>query len=888
MNETGDIMAVKTTCPYCGVGCGILASQDEDGFVSVTGDPDHPANFGRLCSKGLALGETMDLSGRLLYPEIAGKRASWDQALDLVAMNFRETVSAYGPDSVAIYISGQLLTEDYYAANKLMKGYIGSANIDTNSRLCMASSVAGHRRAFGTDTVPGTYADLELADLIVLVGSNLAWCHPVLYQRIVAAKAVRPEMKVVLVDPRQTMTNDLADMHLAINPDGDVALFQGLLAYLSANDKLDKQYIDSHTTGFEDALAAASLAVPDISERTGLDAAELMDFYRIFSQTKKTVTLYSQGVNQSVAGTDKVNAIINCHLATGRIGREGMGPFSVTGQPNAMGGREVGGMANMLACHMDIENPVHRSIVQRFWQSPVLADTPGLKAVDMFRSIREGKIKAVWIMGTNPVDSLPDADAVREALKTCPFVVISDIMEETDTTLYADVKLPSEGWGEKEGLVTNSERRISRQQKFLPTPGEARADWWQLCQVAKRLGFEEAFDFPDAASIAREYAALSAFENEGSRDFDIGAIADMTFAEFSDFKPVQWPYRRGECPSETRFFADGRFYTPDCKARFYPLKETAASGLSFDHPFTLNTGRIRDQWHTMTRTGKSPRLSQHLAEPFAEIHPVDAAEMGIGDADLVEINNDLGSIVVRTLLTDRARRKSVFVPMHWTDQFASNARVNSLVPAVVDPFSGQPAAKNIPCAIRPFAARYYGFMVVCDKPVMAAADYWSLAKCTGGWRVEFAGSKTPDNYTQLARNLIGTGELITYQDLGAEEYRYAVFENEQLKAAVYLSSTLVSVSRVWLINQLASVHENQDSRYQVLAGRPGNAESDIGAIVCSCFSIGRNQILNAIVEKRCNDLASIGTCVQAGTNCGSCRSEIAEILNDTIVRQAAE
>ncbi|MEX0583132.1 MAG: molybdopterin-dependent oxidoreductase, partial [Sneathiella sp.] len=409
MNETGDIMAVKTTCPYCGVGCGILASQDEDGFVSVTGDPDHPANFGRLCSKGLALGETMDLSGRLLYPEIAGKRASWDQALDLVAMNFRETVSAYGPDSVAIYISGQLLTEDYYAANKLMKGYIGSANIDTNSRLCMASSVAGHRRAFGTDTVPGTYADLELADLIVLVGSNLAWCHPVLYQRIVAAKAVRPEMKVVLVDPRQTMTNDLADMHLAINPDGDVALFQGLLAYLSANDKLDKQYIDSHTTGFEDALAAASLAVPDISERTGLDTAELMDFYRIFSQTKKTVTLYSQGVNQSVAGTDKVNAIINCHLATGRIGREGMGPFSVTGQPNAMGGREVGGMANMLACHMDIENPVHRSIVQRFWQSPVLADTPGLKAVDMFRSIREGKIKAVWIMGTNPVVSLPDA-----------------------------------------------------------------------------------------------------------------------------------------------------------------------------------------------------------------------------------------------------------------------------------------------------------------------------------------------------------------------------------------------------------------------------------------------------------------------------------------------
>lgn len=889
MTETDGIDVVKTTCPYCGVGCGVLASYAEDGKVSISGDPNHPANFGRLCSKGSALGETVGLDGRLLYPEIDGTRASWDQALGLVASKFREAISEYGPDAVALYISGQLLTEDYYIANKLMKGYVGTANIDTNSRLCMASSVAGHRRAFGTDTVPGTYEDLELADLIILVGSNLAWCHPVLYQRIVAAKAERPTMKIVLIDPRRTMTNDLADMHLAIDPDGDVALFQGLLAHLSADGTLDWRYIDAHTTGFEDALAAAALlSLVDISARTGLDISDLRDFYRLFSETEKTVTLYSQGVNQSAVGTDKVNAIINCHLATGRIGREGMGPFSVTGQPNAMGGREVGGMANMLACHMDIENVEHRSTVQRFWDSPVIADRPGLKAVDLFQSLREGKIKAIWIMGTNPVDSLPEAGMVREALEACPFVVVSDIIQETDTTLYADVKLPSEGWGEKEGLVTNSERRISRQQKFLPTPGEVRADWWQLAEVAKRMGFAEAFDFADAAAVAREYAALSAFENDGERDFDIGALVGMAAEDFAKFVPVQWPFRAEESPTVTRFFADGGFYTPDGRARFCVPEETMGVAQSLDFPFVLNTGRIRDHWHTMTRTGKSPRLSQHLAEPFVEIHPADAAELGIGEASLVEISNNFGSIVVRALVTDRVRRKSVFVPMHWADQYASNARVNSLVPAVTDPFSGQPATKNIPCSIRPFVAQFHGFMVTRGKPHLSKLDYWAIAKCEDGWRVEFADLKVPAKFMDLAAELLGIGELLAYQDQKAGEYRYAVFDGEQLNGAIYMSSIPVSASRTWLVNQLGKAHENRLNRYQLLAGRSGGGEIDIGAIVCSCFSVGRNQILSAITEMGCSNIVAIGNCVQAGTNCGSCRSEIAEILNDTIVRQAAE
>lgn len=442
--------AVKTTCPYCGVGCGVVATVAEDGAVSVKGDPDHPSNYGRLCSKGAALADTIDLDGRLLHPEIDGRQASWAAALDLVAAKFAGAIAEHGPDSVAFYVSGQLLTEDYYVGNKLMKGFFGSANIDTNSRLCMSSSVAGHRRAFGSDTVPGTYEDLELADLVILTGSNLAWCHPVLYQRIVAAKQRRPGMKVVVIDPRRTMTADMADLHLAIRPDTDVALFVGLLAHLVSNNAVEQNYVAAHTSGFAEAFsAAAGVSFRDVLERTGLPAMQLREFYRLFTATEKVVTCYSQGVNQSTSGTDKVNAILNCHLATGRIGRPGMGPFSLTGQPNAMGGREVGGLANMLAAHMALESADDRDRVQRFWASPVIAEKPGLKAVDLFQAVAEGRIKALWIMATNPAVSMPDADAVAAAIKTCPFVVVSDILRQTDTARLAHVLLPSLGWGRR-------------------------------------------------------------------------------------------------------------------------------------------------------------------------------------------------------------------------------------------------------------------------------------------------------------------------------------------------------------------------------------------------------------------------------------------------------
>ncbi|HEY0147165.1 MAG TPA: molybdopterin-dependent oxidoreductase, partial [Methylovirgula sp.] len=874
--------ATKTTCPYCGVGCGVITSVAGDGSVAIRGDTEHPANYGRLCSKGSALGETVDLDDRLLYPSIHGHRASWDEALDLVAGAFSSTIAEHGPDSVAFYISGQLLTEDYYVANKLMKGFIGAANIDTNSRLCMASSVAGHRRAFGADTVPGTYEDLELADLIVLVGSNLAWCHPVLYQRIAAAMQKRPQMKIVLVDPRRTMTADIAEMHLAVRPDGDVALFNGLLAWLADHDALDRAYIAGHTSGFDDAFAAASaMSFDEIAEQTGVAADELRAFYALFARTEKVVTVYSQGVNQSSAGTDKVNAIINCHFATGRIGRAGMGPFSVTGQPNAMGGREVGGLANMLAAHMEIENAEHRDCLQRFWRAPTMAERPGLKAVEMFRAVADGRIKAIWIMGTNPVVSMPDADFVEAALKACPLVVVSDVVAETDTLPCAHIKLPAAAWGEKDGTVTNSERRISRQRRFLPLPGVARPDWDIICDVAQRMGFADAFSFKSAAEIFAEYAALSAFENDGARDFDIGAFADIDAVQFDNMVPFQWPRPTKSAPSETRFFADGNFYTADRKGRFIAVTPCVETRTNSKFPFVLNTGRVRDHWHTMTRTAKSQRLSQHLAEPFAEIHPHDAARLGIHDADVVRISSANHFVLVRALLSKRQVRGAVFVPMHWNDQFASRARVDSLVPSTTDPQSGQPAFKHVAVDVARFEADTYGFAVLADRPRDLDADYWALAKCRGGWRLELALAGGARDWTDFANSLFGCGrdaDLLFYQDVTGGQHRFACFEGERLVGALFLAAEPVSVSRDWAVEQLSVSLADPRRRFSIIAARPGAGGFDRGATVCSCFGVGANQITAAIAAGR-SSVEAVGQSTQAGTNCGSCRAEIRKIID---------
>ncbi|MGH6912229.1 MAG: molybdopterin oxidoreductase family protein, partial [Geminicoccales bacterium] len=675
-----DARPVRTTCPYCGVGCGILAGRGADGTVSVAGDPDHPANYGRLCSKGSALAETLSLEGRLRHPQIGGEAASWDEAIATVAGRFGETLSEHGPESVAFYVSGQLLTEDYYVANKLMKGYFGTANIDTNSRLCMASSVAGHRRAFGSDTVPGCYEDLDEADLAVLVGSNLAWCHPVLFERLLAAREARGT-RIVVLDPRRTVTADAADLHLPLAPGSDVALFNGLLAYLDDNGASDAGFIRSHTSGVERALEHAREAtLAGVARATDIPAAWIDEFYRLFGATTRTVTVYSQGVNQSSSGADKVNAIINCHLLTGRIGKPGAGPFSVTGQPNAMGGREVGGLANMLAAHTDIENADHRARVQSFWRSPAIARRPGPKAVDLFHAVGAGRIKALWVIATNPADSLPEADAVRAALQDCPFLVVSDTTRHTDTTRHADILLPAAAWGEKDGTVTNSERRISRQRSFLEAPGEARPDWWIVCQVARRMGFS-GFDFASASEIFDEYCRLTAFLYDGARDLDLSGLVGLGADGYEALAPVRWPVRRAPKPKGPgRFFAAGGFFTKDRRARFVPVSQRMpASKVGSDYPLILNTGRIRDQWHTMTRTGKAARLLSHLAEPFIEIHPEDAARCGIAHTSIARVASAHGAVLLRVLVSERVRPGQVFAPIHWTDPFAARARVAALV-----------------------------------------------------------------------------------------------------------------------------------------------------------------------------------------------------------------
>jgi assimilatory nitrate reductase catalytic subunit len=872
---------VRTTCPYCGVGCGLLAERD-GATLRLRGDPDHPANRGRLCSKGAALGETLGLEERLLQPQINGRPVDWARALDEVAGQFSRAIAAHGPDSVALYVSGQLLTEDYYVANKLMKGYIGSANIDTNSRLCMASTVAGQRRAFGSDSVPGNYQDLERADLVVIVGSNLAWCHPVLYQRLAAAKQARPGLQVVLIDPRRTATAELADLHLPIRADGDVALFLGLLAHLESAGAVDRDYLARHVTGFDAALAATRrLSDEELREQTGLAPELLQRFYALFAERPRTVTLFSQGVNQSSCGTDKVNAILNCHLATGRIGRPGSGPFSLTGQPNAMGGREVGGLANQLAAHMSLEDPAHRALVQRFWRSPRIAERPGLKAVELFDAVADGRIRALWIIATNPVDSLPQADRVQEALRRCPFLVVSDVVARNDTLRHADVLLPAAAWGEKDGTVSNSERRISRQRRFLPLPGAAQPDWWMLAQVAQRMGFADGFAWRTPAEIFAEHAALSGFANAGTRRFDISRHAAIDSHGYDALQPFQWPAPADRVVSSSRLFGDGQFDTVDGRARMIALQAPAPLPSDADFPLRLNSGRVRDHWHTLTRSGRSARLSAHLAEPFVELHPDDAAARGIADAELVRVRSARGEVLLRALISDRQMAGAIFVPIHWTDQFAARARIDTLIAARLDPHSGQPAFKSGCAEVERLPVACYGFALLRERPSTLDCSYWAIARCNGGWRLEFACRRLPSEPSHWARRLLGTPPaqpLLAYRDGAAGDQRFAWFDGERLAGLLLLAPQPVAVARSLLVDVFDQPFTDRKERYRIIAGRAAADRADPGALVCACFGVGVNPILAAARSGACLSVQQVGEQLQAGSNCGSCRAEIGALL----------
>ena len=871
--------AVRTTCPYCGVGCGVLATPDGNGGASIAGDKAHPANFGRLCSKGSALGETLDPATRLTHPEVNGHRVTWDAALDHIAAGYRRVIDAHGPSAVAFYLSGQLLTEDYYVPNKLMKGFIGSANVDTNSRLCMSSSVAGHKRAFGSDTVPGCYEDLDEGDLFVLVGSNAAWCHPVLFQRMMKAHEERGAA-LVTVDVRRTATAEDAELHLGIAPGQDSTLFSGLLVHLADNGHLDHAYIEAHTENFAATLASARAIAPNVAAvalRTRLPAEDVARFYRRWASTERVVTLYSQGVNQSAQGTDKVNAILNCHLATGRIGKRGAGPFSLTGQPNAMGGREVGGLANQLAAHMAFTDS-DLDKVGRFWNAPRMARTPGLIATEMMKAVGTGEIKALWVIGTNPAVSLPQTEDVKAAFRKLDLFVVSENVASNDTlNSGSHVRLPAQAWGEKDGTVTNSERRISRQRRFLEPVGEARPDWWAVSQLGRRLGFS-GFDFQSPRDVFAEHAALSGFENAGTRDFDIGSFGAIGQTLYDRLAPVQWPQPSGG-GGVPRFFAAGGYYTASRKAQFVaPAPPQLAEQVSASFPLLLNTGRIRDQWHTMTRTGLSPRLGSHLPEPFVSVHPYDAQRFGLVDGGLARLTNHHGAGTYRVMVSTGQERGAVFVPMHWNDETASDARTGSMVHSIVDPFSGQPDSKATPVAIAPLAMRSAGFLLSRKRLHLPRTSYWAWAAITGGFaaRVDTDGDGA-DLLTAVAATA-PEADMLRYLDVKRGIARTALIADGRLVGGLFLAPAVDPPK--WSILEEAWAAETIDKpmRRVVLSGKRLDGAADEGPNVCACFGVPEGRIMAAIKDGAVS-VDAIGAKVKAGTNCGSCKPELKRLLS---------
>jgi assimilatory nitrate reductase catalytic subunit len=856
---------VNTTCPYCGVGCGVTV---HDG--AVTGDADHPANHGKLCVKGSTLALTLDDSNRLTHPTIGGRRSSWDEALDRIAETCAATIAEHGPDSVAIYGSGQFLTEDYYVANKLMKGFIGTANIDTNSRLCMSSTVAGHIRAFGEDIVPGCYDDIDEADLLVFVGANAAWCHPVLFERAQTNRALR-NAKIVVIDPRKTATAALADLHLPIRPDADVALFQQLLCALVDRNNLDHCYINFNTAHFAETLEAARENEDDL----GIEGDALATFFDWFAKTPRTVTLFSQGVNQSATGTNKVNAIINVHLATGRIGKPGAGPFSLTGQPNAMGGREVGGLANLLAAHMSLENSAHRATVQKFWSSPFIAKNPGLKAVDMFDAVLRGRIKFLWIAATNPAESLPRAARVRAAIEHCPFVVAADCWP-TETTRLANVILPAAGWGEKNGTVTNSERTISRQRPFRAPPGEAKPDWWMFSQLAQRLG-HEGFRYAHPAEIFREHAALSGFENTGDRLFDISEKSRITDDAYDSMSPFQWPL------NQKRLFTTGAYSTPTKRANFVPVRAVATPRPDASFPFTLNTGRLRDQWHTMTRTGFVPALMESAGEACFTISEDDAAAYNIAAGDLIRVTTRHASAVLPAAISPAQRRREIFAAMHFTYAYSSAGNVNRLVGANRDSHSGQPAFKHERAAIEPLPTLWHGILQSrISAPEQGQFYAARIPLPENMHRLTLAGwKKLPpaEILSDWAARLCGADpddERVEFFDAARAAYRLGIFRGNRLTAALFIHRSAAALPTPETLAALFKTPADAVSRTAMLRGAQASGEKT--KIICVCHHISETTITAAIKSKSLTTVAAIGAACKAGTNCGSCKGELAELL----------
>ncbi|HHX8501735.1 TPA: nitrate reductase [Vibrio diabolicus] len=854
----------KTTCPYCGVGCGIEISNNK-----IIGDALHPANSGSLCVKGVALAESLQMPSRLLYPKLREKEVSWQSVTDLIAQEIHQAKAEFGPDSVAMYVSGQLLTEDYYVANKLMKGYVGSANIDTNSRLCMSSAVAAHVRAFGEDVVPVNYDDIDKTELLIICGANTAWTHPVLFRRIQQARENNPNLKLVVIDPRETVTAQQADLHLPIKNDGDVSLFNGLLKFLIEQQCIDSEYINSHTDGF-DALAEEvsdlRYDVTNLTSSIGISEEKLTTFFQWFAQSPTAITLFCQGVNQAENGVDKGNAIINAHLATGKIAKSGCGPFSITGQPNAMGGREVGGLANQLAVHRAFDADSIKQ-VQAFWDSPEIATKPGLKAVELFEAVERGEIKVLWIMATNPVVSLPDNQMVKRALEACPFVIVSDITAESDVAKYADVLLPAAGWGEKQGMVTNSERRLSRQRQFQTPPGEAKSDWWAISQVGQALcaleKTQNGFAFTSERAVFREYATMTGMNADSPLKLDLSQYANLTEQEYEEWVPTQWG---GERP-----FADGVYSHPDGKARFVVTSESPTR-LERIKGWWLNTGRQRDQWHTMTRTGHIAHLAASELEPTVYMNTLSATQNRLKAGQLTKLFQPTSNtgIYAKVAIDEGLGFQELFMSMHWAGRYGGESSVNAIINSAKDPISGQPAFKSSYVEVQDAAVKTYGMFIGTqfDSGKFLYSAFQAESNL-GIWR--FAHDKRPKKQsfcrTEKSRRItidIALGWLAVDYDLVGDVriIRSVLVVSSEPIQTDYTNFTGL-IGKPMELSQLLTITQSQSS----------------AKLVCSCFRVTDKQIHDAMEKQDCTSLTQLQNKLKCGTNCGSCVSQIKQMLD---------
>jgi len=850
---------IATVCGYCGVGCGVLASVSNNEIISVRGDPAHPANFGRLCTKGLSLHKA-DPSFRGLYPEIGGERKSWDEALDFMADKFSSTISLHGPDAVAFYVSGQFLTEDYYVFNKLAKGLIGTNNIDTNSRLCMASAVAGYKQTLGADAPPACYEDVDSADCIFIAGSNAAWAHPVLFGRIEKAGP----KNLIVVDPRKTETARAATLHLQITPGTDVALFNGMLHAMLAEGWCDEDYIRRHTEGFDAVRNSVEEFTPAVAAGIcGISEPDLIEAARLFATSKATLSLYCQGLNQSSSGTAKNAALINLHLATGHIGKSGAGPFSLTGQPNAMGGREVGGMANLLSGHREISSKIHRAEVAALWGVNAVPSKPGKSAVEMFEAVRAGEIKVIWIACTNPAQSLPDQKLVHEALERAELVILQDAYRNTETATYADVFLPAAGWGEKDGTMTNSERRISRVRAAVPPPGEARMDWKIAADFARKLSpeGERLFPFENPEAIFNEHR-----ETTRGRDLD---ITGLSYALLDELGPQQWPFPEKTRQGRKRLYEDGVFPTASGRARFVSTPyRPVAEDTDARYPLRLTTGRLRDQWHTMSRTGTIAGLFAHEPEPRLTAHPEDLLHLGLGEGELVKVSSRRGQIYLQAAADQDLPRSVVFVPMHWGARFLGGKGrrgVNELTLGALDPSSRQPEFKH--CAVRVEGARLpwrlvafghsqdvFSLMSRLD-PMMGATPYavrTLIGRERPGVRLALASNEPPSQ--QLLDRIDATfgldaADTIRYEDGKLQVARCPLLDGGTLHAMRVCGDQL---SGSWL-------------KYSGLSAPRGRT-------VCNCFDVAQRDIDAFLAASK--SLTELQASLKCGTNCGSCLPEL--------------